>query len=198
MARFENVVIRSKERLMRMGELGEVLHSIGSKHCVIEIPEDEDVPLVYQYGKGRRPGETINPLPGRIIGGVTNIRIDEKGDLVGDVRIIPMMRLSAHYQGVIDNILVGKTFPLEEEGKEKRESRPTYKLEQLIVYDKEFVSEQKRKEQENRMVEKTYSVPHEVYDAPPDVGERLKTVLNNAEKELTDVLNEKGWKGKKV
>lgn len=197
MARFKNVVIRSKEKMKHMGELGEVLHTIGTDHCVIEIPEEE-VPLVYQYSKGKTPGETINPLPGRTIGGVTNVRIDEEGNLVGDVRLCPMMRLSAHYQGVIDNLLVAKTFPLEEEGEEKRETNPTYKLEQLIVYDKEAVKEQRKLEQGNSMVEKTYPVPHEVYDAPPGAGERLKTVLNRANEELEDVLNEKTWKGKKV
>lgn len=197
MARFKNVVIRTKEQLKTMGELGKVLRTIGTDRCNITLPDEiEEVPLVYQFCKGK-DGETLHVTPDRIIGGVSNIRKDENGDLVGDVRLSPMMRLSVHFQGRIDNLLVAKTTPLEDT-KHQTKSEVVYELKQFIVYDKLTVKQSQNESMGRQLVQKTYVAPEEVYDVSPTAGERLHKILNDADKELDHVVKDNTWRGKKV
>ena len=198
MARFKDVTIRTKDRMNNMAELGKVLQTIGTDHCIVDLPDElEEVPLVYQFCKGKRDGETINPTPDRVIGGVSNIRIAENGDLVGDVRISPMMRLSEHFQGTIDNLLVAKSTPLED-GEKSESPLIHYKLEQLIVYDKITKQREKTAASRNQLVQKTYESPTETYDIAPDAGEKLQTMIQGTNKEMDKVLENNTWKGRKV
>lgn len=199
MARFENVIIRDADRLDRMGTLGELLKTIGTPNQKIQVAEHpEEIPLVYQFCKGKRAGETIDVSPDKIIGGVSNIHIDEDGNLVGDVRISPMMRLSEHYQGAIDNLLVAKTLPVEEDEERTKNATPVYELKQLIVYDKMVVKSEQAQKTGSQMVQKTYAAPQEVYDVDPEAGTKLKTTLNQMNQEMQKVLDNSTWRGHKV
>lgn len=200
MARFSNVIIRTKERLDNMGELGDILKTVGQDKSSIQIPDEgEEVPLVYQFSKGKKNGETLDATPDKIIGGVTNIRIDpDTGNLIGDVRLSPMMRLSEHYKGTVDNMVVGKTIPLED-GDVATDREPIYEVMQLIVYDKMITKQKNSIEVGNSLVEKTYDAPTEFYEVPPDVGERLKTTLNKMNKDLDKATDpSSGWRGREV
>lgn len=200
MARFYNVIIRTGERLDEMGPLGRILKTIGSERQRIELPDgpEEEVPLVYQFCKGERPGETANVSPDKIIGGVSNIHFNEDRDLVGDVRLAPMMRLSEHYQGEIDNLLVARTVPIEENSGIVEDGPSIYELRQLIVYDKFVKKANRRHDESASRVQKTYVAPQEVYGVDPMAGEKLASVVKQTDEELQKVFDNNTWKGHKV
>ena len=189
----KGLVIRSSDELNRMGELGKVLKS----KDIISIPNG--VPVVYQFSKGKN-GESVGASPDKMIGEATNIRIDpSNGDLVGDVEIYPFMRLSDNFRYRIDNLVVSKVTPvkLKDDSHVDKilDDKTRYELVQLIVYDKLTTKSGEQALKHNKLVEKTYNAPTEVYEVSPGVGEKLAKFKADMNAELETVTKAQPWKG---
>lgn len=107
------------------------------------ISASKKYPLVYKYPGG---DDASKPDPEDVIGEVCNIRPAKNGDILGDVKIFPMLEKSKHFTGKIDNI-VGRMEPTILHG--QRHLIPT--VVSFIVYDHfaKDVIDSKRKETKN-------------------------------------------------
>ena len=180
MSFYQNVVIRTKEQLSHMGEIGD---------AILEM-DDNDVfcqkkfPVVYQYMKGA-DGESVDTEKKNIIGDAYDVHIDAAGNLVCDIVINPMMRRAVHFQNMIDNLVVAKHII----DNKKEQSIVNYELVQFVVYDKDYKKEQTRLSRGESMVQKNYAAPKEAYTGNPKAGGHVKEMLQKLDDELKEVTD---------
>lgn len=98
----KNVIIREKEQLMSMKE-------IVRSSLLIEAnrTNKRTFPIVYRYLGNKHMFSDNVITPENTIGELSNIHLSENGDVLGDVYIIDLNKLSINFTGVIDNIVVG-------------------------------------------------------------------------------------------
>ena len=113
----EPVVIRTREQLHKMnpdivGGLMNLTHT------------DRHTPMIYQYLHSRE--KSVEIKPDITIGEIYNVRKDKNGNIIGDVKLFFMNRLSVNYQHTIDN-LIASIHP----------ETNSIEVDAFIVYDKE-------------------------------------------------------------
>lgn len=157
------VVIRSKEQMTTMQkELRDALLQI--------VKQDNlSVPVVYQYL--HKPGVEISATTENTMGMMRNIRMKDDA-IVGDIEIYNILKIASNFTGVIDNLAVSASM------RNTKSTKPAYKLEALIVYDKVAKERilQKRKNMEERL-----AMPGNV---PLISGEEKGVAIQNATKEI--------------
>ena len=123
--RYDQIVIKTKEQLKQskseVRSALEVEVSIGTK--------EKKYALMYKYLGSSKPSKELGMNESDAIGYVTDIRRSDNGDIVGTVCINDFMKKSEHFQGIIDNIVVGYLPP----NKNKR-CYPTIQM--FVIYDK--------------------------------------------------------------
>ena len=102
------------------------------------LTNNKRIPIVYEYAQQASSMKTTAPPvrtkdviePSSIIGYASNIHRD--GDnVVCDVELVSLNKLSDHFMGVIDNYVIKIT------GRNK-DGEPNYDIVRFIVYDKNF------------------------------------------------------------
>lgn len=89
----KSVIIRDKEHFSSMNK---VLKD------AIKNSMRKTIPLVYQYL--HNPDIEFYVDDDNKLGEVSNLRFDNKGNLIGDILLYDMLHLAIHYQGGVDNI----------------------------------------------------------------------------------------------
>lgn len=170
------VIIRTAEKLDRMGEIGEAVKILAKDGKL----EGKSYPVVYQFAKGMN-GESVRHTSDDVIGNVSNVRIMEEG-LVGDVEIIFPNRNARNFDGTIDNLVVSKRPDLPKNA--------MYDLSHFVVYNAEAKQFAKKQENIGKNVEKLYNAPKEMIDIDPNDGEVLSRTISTWEKEKDDMMKE--------
>lgn len=164
------IIIRDKCRLNKMGETGDALKQIAKANPSLKIP------IVYRFNKSVSQYITSNEHP---IGVVSNMHIDDNGNLVGNVTINHVINGSRHYDGEIDNCVVKK---------EINDGNVSYTVNCLVVFNIDAKRENQRQSKMDSLVKKTYNAPTQVMDVDPQVGEVLLNKIKAANKDLDEVL----------
>jgi hypothetical protein len=104
------------------------------------INSDTRIPLIYQYLHSK--DKYVDVSSGNTVGEVYNIRENIKGDIIGDVKLYPMTRLSGNFQGTIDNLMADYN-PITK----------STNIKAFIIYDKEAKQRIIDKKSENKASE---------------------------------------------
>lgn len=182
---YQNIIIRTKEQLDKMGELGDAIVDMWDDGAF----EYKNFPIVYQYMKGK-DGESVDTDKINHIGKAYDVRIDSYGNLICDVDINPVMRKSIHFQNTIDNLVVAKHTITDRKGNVRTgcsDSQTTfYELVQFVIYDKEVKREETRISKGEELVKKNYAAPKEAYTGNPNSGGHVKNMLKEWENALKE------------
>lgn len=182
--KYENVVIRSKERLERMGkEMRDAIFDIYDRGGF----EGKSFPIVYQYTKGV-DGDSVGADRSDIVGEAMNLDITSGGDFVCDVIIHDVMQKSIHFENVIDNMVIGKHCI---EHKNEEVGPAVYELVQFIIYDRQVRAENNRALTMTKNVEKTYNAPTEAYMGNPSAGGAIQRMVEKGNDIIKEICSNK-------
>lgn len=92
--KLEAVIIRTFDQIRMMDE--NLVKGLTS------IKPFDKIPLIYNYL--HNPNNELVIDNSNRIGTVTNVRVNDKGDIVGDIDILDILKLASNFEGVIDNI----------------------------------------------------------------------------------------------
>jgi hypothetical protein len=129
----EGVVIRTANQQKKMNqELVRALHGANKN--------SKGIPVVYQYL--HNPNEPLIVDSDNTMGYVYNVRRNHRGDVIGDVEIMQLLRIAVNWQGVIDNIAASP----------KQEQNNQYTVDAFIVYDIAAKARIDKKREEQKLV----------------------------------------------
>lgn len=176
------VTIRTEEQLKKMNP--QLVEAI--KNSIRN--EGKPIPVVYQYL--HKPGEELVIDSDNTIGKVTNMRFDGKGDVVGDIEIMNILKIAANFQGTVDNI-VASVKPIGNTGRTK------LTVDGLIVYDKVAKEEILRKKREQQVLAESdfcerLAKPGEIPIMPAVAeGDMSMTKLKDVSEKLIDEFKQR-------
>lgn len=118
-----------------------MINKIGSEWNKIETAMiragHEGIPIYYQELQPKDP-KTYEFKKDDVIGSAFNVRVNNNGFLVCDVRLNPFSSLTEHFAGVIDNYGISVNSI---KGRGDQPSKLTYKVKHFIIYDKQKKAE---------------------------------------------------------
>lgn len=112
-----SVIIRTATQIRAMNP-----HIVKALDAVVD-KKDISIPVVYQYL--HRPGVQFLATSDNTIGKIVYVTKDFKGDYIGTIHLMSLLKLASNYMGVIDNIAVSIN-----------QATNQVSLDGFIVYDK--------------------------------------------------------------
>jgi hypothetical protein len=130
----EGVVVRTANQQKKMSR--ELLQAL-TNAC----KSNKGLPIIYQYL--HNPKEELIVDSDNTMGYVRNVHRNHKGDIIADVEIMQLLRISSNWQGVIDNIAASP----------KPNQNNIITVDAFIVYDAEAKSEIDKRNEEKRLAD---------------------------------------------